>query len=278
MNYQNFNQSGGFPIKTQTLNDMQTSWSILNNLGEIAGNYAILSGCEETNGIINKGVIYLNGEVLEFVGGVKSPTIIIKETAYKREFKDGTNKEVLFVRKAMFGIGSTVYNWSDFKRAKTTVKLTEEKAEKTELEKLIERVRQLEARPVSNVPKDMIALWDRPANEIPAGWIEYVPLKGRMPIGHDDAYDSNTNGDLKNYNLNQLGYAGGVREHKLILDEIPAHNHSPGGDSSFLAHGYDGVGTGGGLGFSGIASQGKDRPHNNMSPYRVVKFIQYKGI
>ncbi|OWP84356.1 hypothetical protein BWK59_05900, partial [Flavobacterium davisii] len=126
MNYQNFNKNGGFPIKTQTLNDMQTSWQLLNGLGEIAGNFSIIIGCEENNGAVSDGLVYINGEVIDFVGGVKGNTVIIVETAHKREFKDGTNKDVLFVRKAMFGIGNTTYNWSDFKRPKSTIQLTKE--------------------------------------------------------------------------------------------------------------------------------------------------------
>ncbi|OWP76523.1 hypothetical protein [Flavobacterium oreochromis] len=162
MNYQKFNQSGGFPIKTQTLEDMQLSWQLLNSLGEIAGNFAILKGCEESNGTVSDGVVYINGEVLDFVGGVKGTTVIITETAYKREFKDGSNKDVLFIRKVMFGIGSVTFNWADFKRPKSTIQLTADlkavneelpkKADQTLIQSLINRIVELEKRPMFNNP------------------------------------------------------------------------------------------------------------------------------
>ncbi|WP_163444922.1 hypothetical protein [Flavobacterium columnare] len=162
MNYQKFNQSGGFPIKTQTLEDMQTSWQLLNSLGELAGNFAILKGCEESNGTVSDGTVYINGEVLDFVGGVKGNTVIIVETSYKREFKDGSNKDVLFIRKAMFGIGTTTYNWADFKRPKSTIQLSSDlktvneelpkKADQTLIQSLIDRISELEKRPTFNNP------------------------------------------------------------------------------------------------------------------------------
>ncbi|MNF99667.1 hypothetical protein D3C84_825760 [compost metagenome] len=50
---------------------------------------------------------------------------------------------------------------------------------------LIERITALEARPLSNVPVGMIAIWGLPVSEIPDGWEEYLDLRGKMPIGHD---------------------------------------------------------------------------------------------
>ncbi|OWP87526.1 hypothetical protein BWK60_03395 [Flavobacterium covae] len=280
MNTQNFNQSGGFPLETEVFADMQTAYSIFNNLGSIAGNFSIISGCEETNGFVSNGVVFINGEVLEFRGGNVSSTVIIVENRIKKEFENGEEKEVLFVRYATFGIGSVTFYWSDFKRPKSTGQLTKDKAEQTELEKLIERVKQLEARPKANVPIGMIAIWDRPANEIPAGWIEYQPLRGRMPIGLDPIYDTNVNGDLKNYNLQTLGYGGGVREHKLLQDELPNYKlkYDTSYDTPAGGREHTWSSAPGSSHTMYINSGGGDKPHNNMSPYRVVYFIQYKGV
>lgn len=278
MNTQNFNQSGGFPLQTETLDNMQTAYDIFNNLGNIAGNFSIILGCQATGSLVSNGVVYINKELLEFRGGQIGTDVIIVEEITAQEFEDGNEKDVLHVRYATFGIGSTSFSWTNFKRPKTTIELTEQKAEQTLIDTLITRILALEARPQSNVPIGLIAVWDRPANEIPTGWQEYQALRGRMPIGLDPAYDSNTSLDLTNYNLQTLNYNGGKREHKLTVSEMPAHNHSPGGDSSFIMHGSNGIQAGNsGLGFSGIATQGQDKAHTNMSPYRVVHFIKYVG-
>ena len=162
MNTQNFNQSGGFPLETEVLEDMQTAYSIFNNLGSIAGNFSIISGCEETNGFVSNGVVFINGEVLEFRGGNVSSTVIIVENRIKKEFENGEEKDVLFIRYATFGIGSTTYNWSDFKRPKSTIELTADlktvneelpkKADQTLIQSLINRIIELEKRPMFNNP------------------------------------------------------------------------------------------------------------------------------
>ena len=162
MNTQNFNQSGGFPLETEVLADMQTAYSIFNNLGSIAGNFSIISGCEETNGFVSNGVVFINGEVLEFRGGNVSSTLIIVENRIKKEFENGEEKDVLFIRYATFGIGSTTYNWADFKRPKSTIQLTDEvktvqdelpkKADKTIIQSLIDRIIALENRPSYSNP------------------------------------------------------------------------------------------------------------------------------
>ncbi|GEM58443.1 hypothetical protein B0A78_03570 [Flavobacterium columnare NBRC 100251 = ATCC 23463] len=162
MNKQNFNQSGGFPLETEVLADMQESFSIFNSLGNIAGNFAIISGCEETNGFVSNGVVFINGEVLEFRGGNVSSTVIIVENRIKKEFENGEEKEVLCIRYATFGIGSVTFNWADFKRPKSTIELTSElktvneelpkKADKTIIQRLIDRITELEKRPTFNNP------------------------------------------------------------------------------------------------------------------------------
>ncbi|MFK7113380.1 hypothetical protein V3468_02885 [Flavobacterium oreochromis] len=285
MNKQNFNQSEGFPLETEVLADMQESFDIFNSLGNIAGNFSIISGCEETNGFVSNGVVFINGEVLEFRGGNVSSTVIIVENRIKKEFENGEEKDVLFIRYATFGIGVSTYNWTDFKRPKSTVQLTKDKTEQIEFEKLIERVKQLEARPTANVPVGLVAIWGLPANTIPIGWVEHQPLRGRTPVGKDPSYDTNTNGDLTNYNLNVLDFAGGKREHKLTVSEMPEHDHQQGSEALYNSYGgggYVGSRTWGAEGNAAYinaltSKKGGDKPHTNMQPYRVVEFIRYTG-
>lgn len=120
MNNINFQQSVGFPLETDILNAMQTAYTLFNALGHIAGEKSILSGCVTVGQNVTDGVIFLNGEVLEFRGGFVQTTIVIQEEITSLEFEDGTFKEVVKVRFATFGVASTSYLWADFKRAYPT--------------------------------------------------------------------------------------------------------------------------------------------------------------
>jgi hypothetical protein len=36
------------------------------------------------------------------------------------------------------------------------------------------------------VPIGLVAIWDRPADAIPAGWVEHTDLSGKTAVGHLD--------------------------------------------------------------------------------------------
>ncbi len=281
MNRLNFNQSGGFPLQTETLDEMQKATTLFNKFGDLAGNFAIVSGCVVTGSIVSDGAVYINGELLEFRGGSIGPNVIIVEEVTAKEFEDGTDKDVLYVRYATIGTATTVYPWANFKRPKTTIELTEQKAEQTLIDTLIARIEDLEARPAANVPIGMIAIWGQDASLIPAGWIEHVPLQGKMPIGLDPNYVQGT--DTINYNLNTLGATGGTRQHQLTIGELPEHDHEVGFQNIDLAGSNDGSLqelVAGPTSSSKVRTTkvGGNQKHNIMSPYRVVHFIKYVGI
>ncbi len=116
MNRIDANQTGGFPLTTNTLNFLQESYNLFNVLGQLAGNLSIITGCEVTGSSVGNGAVYIDGEVLPFIGGTLSPNVVIKETAQTREFENGEQKQVYFTRYATFGISTTSYKWADFKR------------------------------------------------------------------------------------------------------------------------------------------------------------------
>ena len=134
------------------------------------------------------------------------------------------------------------------------------------------------------VPIGLIALWGKPANEIPTGWREYVNLRGKMPIGLDPDYVKKPE-DVQDYGLNQILKQGGERSHKLTIEEMPAHNHQQGSESLYNRYGGGGLlggrnwnsGTYDAYYTQSTSSVGGDQPHNNMPPYRVVQFIEYIG-
>lgn len=261
MNRFDFNQIGGFPLSTNILDGMQAAYSLFNALGEMAGNFAIISGCALTGNTVTDGVVYINGEILEFRGGLLGSTVIISEDQESRIFESGESKKVLYKRFATFGSSVTNYPWADFRRVFPTVQIRQFKDD------VEARITALENKP-SPIPIGMIAIWNKPATvPIPTGWKECTDLKGRVPVGWIE-------GD------NDFGYVGkeaGTRTHKLTIPEMPSHSHSfvrnygevRGGKSDNTTAPRDG----------GNALQlnptGGDMPHNNLQPYRVIRFIEF---
>ena len=266
---------------------MQSAYSLFNHFGHLAGNLSIISGCKQTGNTISTGTVFINGELLPFEGGAKSDTIFIKEVTNEVTFEDGFLRPLETIRTVAFGrsVPEKTFNWGDFKRVNNLQELEDRKAEKKTLEDLKEEVARLKLQKQA-VPIGLIALWGRPASEIPAGWREYVNLHGKMPIGLDPDYVKKPE-DSQDYQLNGLLKYGGERSHKLIESELPIHNHRY--KYSNLVVGVHGDGAEENEGSGGwmlnlnrmpetyTSNTGGDQPHNNMPPYRVVQFIEYVG-
>ena len=112
----NFNQTGGLKIITQVLSRIQDAYSIINGVAKMAGDKAILSGCEVNGTNVSNGTVVINGETLDFVGGILQTKVIIVEDISKAVFKDGSVKSFETYRYAMFGFSDSAINWADFKR------------------------------------------------------------------------------------------------------------------------------------------------------------------
>lgn len=139
MNTINFNQVGGFPLSTNILAKLQTAFSIFNALGNIVGDLTIISGCEVSGLNVGDGVIYINGEVLEFRGGLAQTKVIIKEDVESLLFENKNSYPVVKTRYATFGTGVGAINWADFKRGFSTKDIAEAfslKGDKTVLDGL----------------------------------------------------------------------------------------------------------------------------------------------
>ncbi|MCD8440743.1 hypothetical protein [Tenacibaculum finnmarkense] len=154
MNYIDFQQNGGFPLETNTLTEMQKAWHIFNAFGALAGNKTIISGCEVIGNQITNGFIYLDGELLEFRGGIKQNTVVIIQEETKITFEDKTEKPVYFTRYATFGVSGNSILWSSFKYIDNLIVLSsqvkelksklDKKATEVDLESLSKRVKKLE--------------------------------------------------------------------------------------------------------------------------------------
>jgi len=111
-----FSQLQGIPVFQNSLAFLQDSYR--NALGAIAtylGPLVIVSGVDDLGANYSDGWVAINGELLPFVGGLKTAQIIIDETVSAEIFADGSSKNVLILRQAKLGIVGG-YNVVDFKR------------------------------------------------------------------------------------------------------------------------------------------------------------------
>ncbi|MRI63904.1 hypothetical protein EDM00_07870 [Ornithobacterium rhinotracheale] len=266
------NGTNGFPLHTDTLAEAQRAWNIFNAISGITGDLAILQGCEQKGSSVSDGVVVIKGEVLNFKGGAVMPKIIIEEKITERAFKDKNKKPVFATRTAKFGVGSNAYTWADFKRFKPLPLIQEEKEDKTTVTALAEKITKLEKLLKNTIPVGLVAIWDRPANEIPAGWVEHTDLRGRVPAGQGS-------GDFAT-----LGAEIGEAKHTLTIAEMPRHSHKFKGritqddkgsgtdGTEYSTQSYYGLSEG-----VAIDYQGGDAAHNNIQPTRIVKFIRFVG-
>jgi|GEM_PF-1451040 len=165
------------------------------------------------------------------------------------------------------------------------------------LDSLLKRITKLEEQPASAIPFGMVAIWGKPA-PFPEGWEEYVPLKGKMPVGlqtftaeeKSDALDGDGGNGLSYYRdiygsaifpFEGIGTAGGRMGKKISINEMPTHTHTETRVKEGLGSiiNFEAVGDDGHLGYESIASgpAGGGQSFPFLNPYRVVHFIEYTG-
>ena len=272
MNLFNFLQIGGYPLETDTLDEMQKAYRIFNALGALAGDKTIVSGCETTGGNVSDGFVYLNGELFEFVGGVEQSTVRILETTIDKEFENGETKTVLTKRVVSFASGTGAIPWADFKRAYSLT---------------------------NALVIDEIKMYAGNLGEIPTGWYlcdgqnGTVDLRGKFIVGYNT---SDTDYDA-------IGKTGGSKEVTLTEAQMPLHDHtgttsvngehthkvpnevggSGGTDVHFRIEAQnrtdqDGDPAGDHSHTLNINDAGGDEAHENRPPYYTLAYIQFKGI
>lgn len=268
MNKLKLDNTGGLPFDQNILDFMQNAYHSLQQLGHLAGNLTILSGCQTVGNSVTDGYVFIEGEVLRFQGGANSGRVIIKEEARTLPFEDGQNKPVEITRYATFGNGTPFYNWADFQRITPITK----KVENFDFQKLAQKVSQLKNRLSKTIPIGLVAIWDRPAAQIPEGWVEHTEMRGRVPAGQGSG------------KFSTLGAEIGEAEHRLTIAEMPRHSHKfkgritqddkgSGGDGyEYSTQSYFGINEG-----QAIDYQGESRAHNNIQPTRIVKYIRFVG-
>jgi microcystin-dependent protein len=281
MNTINFQNTGGFPLETETLDEMQSAYNLLQSLGNIVGEKSIIKGCKVVGTTITDGVIYVNGELLEFRGGQEQTTIIVIEEVVSAEFEDGAVNPVYHTRYATFGTGLNSILWADFVRAFPLTSAL-----------FIDEVR-MYAGDIANIP------W---------GWYLMDGTNGTMDIRDKFPVPYNTT----TVDYDAIGKTGGLKEVTLTEAEMPIHKHT-GSTFNSGSHRHrlkDGSGgektnsiTSGGGNLAGqdnptnwvddntiletagehthnlnMNNKGGGNAHENRPPFIVVGFIQFKGV
>jgi hypothetical protein len=125
MNKLEVNKVGGFPLTTRILDELQKAYTIFNALGAIVGEMTIISGCIVTGSNVSDGVVFINGEVLQFRGGLAQTKVRIVEEVENLTFQNGNANPVIKTRYVTFGSGVGAIDWTDFKRGFQTKDLVE---------------------------------------------------------------------------------------------------------------------------------------------------------
>lgn len=239
-----------FPADCEMLDYIQTNAHIVSIIGNLAGDKAVLLGCEPINETQRKeGYVFLRtkdhpeGEVLFWEGGSTSGGMYLKQETVSVQAHGYDYPEAYVRRSLAAGVGSENYKWTDFHEARS---LPELMAEIKTLQTALENIKQspigtVEIWAGSEIPEDY-ALCDGRAlrrglfnslykvigdtyNEAPdhngraqtttIGYFRLPDLRGRFIVGHNS----------KDSDYNSYGKAGGEKKHTLSLGEIPSHSH-----------------------------------------------------
>ncbi|MCM1302099.1 MAG: phage tail protein [Alistipes senegalensis] len=240
-----------FPVDAETFDYIQRNQALLAVLGNLAGDKAILLGCEpEQNDTRRReGYVFIRtkefpeGEILYWEGGSVAAGMYLKKepvavTAQGYEFP-----QAYVVRSLAPGIGEENYKWEEFTQVDT-------------LPTLRERIRKQDETLVAlqRSPLGIVQMWAGAA--VPAGYElcdgrelkidEYKELYAALGTTFNRACDCNGNvynttqgyfrlPDLRgrfivgyhpsDADYDSYGEAGGEKQHQLTVDEMPAHAH-----------------------------------------------------
>lgn len=281
-----------FPIDAETFDYIQQNLALLSVLGNIAGDRAILSGCEpEQNGTRRKeGYVFVrtkdfpDGEILYWEGGVVASGMYLKKENVSVSAQGYAFPQAYVVRSLAPGIGEENYRWEEFATIKPVSELDaynrKQDAEIAELSPLPLGIVQMWAGNVAKIPLDKYRLCDGSALTVaeypelyavlgnlhggtPGSTFCLPDLRGQFIVGY---HASDTD-------YNAIARKGGQKTHILTVEEMPSHTHGlflqPSGTRF----------TGGGRanelnsGDGATKAAGGGKAHENRPPYYTLAYI-----
>jgi microcystin-dependent protein len=303
--------SKDFPLDAEGLAAIQTNAAMAAILGNIAGDRAILLGCEPSGGGASRGEGYLflrtadhpEGEVVYFEGGATAPGMYLKKEAVAISAYGVDYPQAYTARSLAPGTGAEQYSWADFAPVATNAALSALiAAQAAQIALLVPPplgVVQLfagSAAPAGYAMCDggQLPIADYPAlyaaigatfnaapsasgsiYSTPAGYFRLPDLRGRFIVGCHPA----------DADYSDVAKAGGKKLHALTAAELPPHAH-PAPTGKFVTT-TGGVTPGGGgdsgrnclqNGTVGLpaetgTSAGGGAAHENRPPYYALAYI-----
>ena len=239
-----------FPVDAETFEALQQNQALLAVLGNIAGDKAVLLGCEpeQNNTSRRAGYVFIRtkdfpeGEILYWEGGAVSAGMYLKQEVVKVTAQGYEYPQAYTMRSLAPGIGVENYRWEEF----STASIPTLKAE-------IAR-QQVEIAALTPPPLGVVQIWA--GAKVPMNYelcdgrelkiTDYPELYAAIGTRFNRSYDYNgkqystTAGyfrlpDLRGrfivgYNVSDADYGdygmvGGEKKHRLSVEELPAHTH-----------------------------------------------------
>lgn len=277
MNKLNYNVTGGFPLKTERLQDIEEAYTIFNALGYLGGDMTIISGCTVSGSNTTDGFVFYNGEVFDFKGGLTATNVkVIEELTYKF-FEDGTSKVLYKKRYITFGSGSGSIAWANFNR--------------------LDPLKEIQRRilPPGTNPQ----LYCGSVGAIPSGWqlcdgTNGTPdLRSRFIVGYNpDDSDYDAIGKVGGAKTVALTAAqNGQHSHTASTGSAGAHTHNVALNVNAEGGGIPSMESGSSVTNQNFATNsagahthtvtvdnsGSGDPHENRPPYYTLAYIIYTG-
>lgn len=299
---------GQFPLDCETLAMLQENGNIQAIIGNIAGDKAVLLGCEQNSSKTERqeGYVFLrtkdypDGEVIYWKGGSTANGMhVVKEDTQVQAF--GASYDAYTSRWLEPGTGEENYDWADFADVKNMRELMEEvKDLTTEIENVHKETREplgiVKMWAGINVPDGYLLCDGRALSKDAypelyttigdvfntardsAGVIQDGPgedmfrlpdLRGRFVVGQNGADND----------YSDKGKTGGEKKHALTIDEMPSHSHGIDGEET------DKSGYGTSSDRATRITESNDEPaysteatgggkaHENRPPYYVLAYI-----
>ncbi|MEI3553765.1 MAG: tail fiber protein [Alistipes senegalensis] len=288
-----------FPADCEMLDYLQTNTHIVSIIGNIAGNKAVLLGCDSMDNGARRaeGYVFLHtqehpeGEVLFWEGGAVGSGMYLKQEVISVQAQ-GYDYPQAYVRRSLApGVGEENYRWEDFREAQSLPALD---AELAALRKTLADMKPS--------PLGMVEMWA--GRGVPDGYLlcegqqlrqtDYPELFAAIGSAFNNGYDCNGRKlttspnffrlpDLRGRfvvgyygsddDYKTLGAVGGKKTHQLTVEELPAHDHG-----LFLQHAgnrFTGGGSANALneGDGHTYSTGGNKPHENRPPYYALAYI-----
>ncbi len=290
-----------FPIDAETFDYIQQNQAMLAVLGNLAGDKAVLLGCEaEQNGTRRKaGYVFLRtrdfpeGEVIYWEGGTSSGGMYVHQEIVPVTAQGYDFPRAYTVRSLKPGVGSENYKWEEFTDATTIPAL------RAEIENLRAAIAKLQSAPLGivetwagkTVPPgyelcegQQLKITDYPdlykalgstfnnsysatgaRYSTSAGYFRMPDLRGRFIVGHNPS----------DADYNSYGKAGGEKQHTLTIKEMPSHSHQV--KDYFFSEAYDEAGRDGRDYFPEKSIGAAKTDHDNQYMYYLRHDTESRG-